>query len=192
MLVAWSFLCVFIYIKWKMKEIILRFYFERGVCMILGLGTHIKEIREGKNISLEYLEKLSGVRKSFISQIENNKSSPPREILKRIIRPLNISYVDLLIRAGTLAEEDLDEHNQFQSGTIELVVQEIVEIHYYDGSIDKEYWDEKKFNSIRSAKYYLRKNGFEPRKDGYSKTRYFRGGCERYLFAHIFRIIKPI
>ena len=102
-------------------------------------------------------------------------------------------FILLLIREGTLTEEDLDEHNQFQLGTIELAKQEIVEIRYYNGRTDEGYWDKTIFRDTSSAQSHLRGKGFKRYKENvYSKTDYFLNGSERYLFAYIDRYVKPI
>ncbi len=56
---------------------------------------HIKEIRIKKNLSLRRLAELSGVSKSYISDIEKDKKMPSILILCKLADALEIDINDL-------------------------------------------------------------------------------------------------
>ena len=54
-------------------------------CMDLDIGTRLKSVRTGRNLSQRELARKSGVTNGLISQIEQNRSSPSVASLKRIL-----------------------------------------------------------------------------------------------------------
>lgn len=56
---------------------------------------HIKEIRIKKNISQKQLSELSGVSKSYISELENNLKCPTVLVLCKIADVLKVKVEDL-------------------------------------------------------------------------------------------------
>jgi transcriptional regulator with XRE-family HTH domain len=57
----------------------------------MEIGNKLKQIRLKQGLSLEQLAKKVGVTKSFLSQVEKNKSSPSLASLIKILRVLNVS-----------------------------------------------------------------------------------------------------
>lgn len=69
---------------------------------------YIKELRQDKGLSIRELASLSKVSHSYLSQIENNiKDNPSSEILRKIAKPLGVSYAELM-RAAGYQEEIID------------------------------------------------------------------------------------
>ena len=69
--------------------------------MPLDLGERLRAIREEKAISLSQLAEKTGYSKSFISQVEKNKTSPSISSLLSITDALGINPQELLHREGT-------------------------------------------------------------------------------------------
>ncbi|KEH89627.1 XRE family transcriptional regulator [Clostridium novyi A str. BKT29909] len=61
----------------------------------MSLGDNIKRIRKMHKMSIRDLVEISGVGKSTISDIENDKVSPTASTLQKIADALNISVNDL-------------------------------------------------------------------------------------------------
>lgn len=56
---------------------------------------NIKEIRKSKKMSLEMLERKSGVSKSHINEVEKNYKIPSILVAIKIAKGLNVGLVDL-------------------------------------------------------------------------------------------------
>ena len=69
--------------------------------MPLDLGKRLRVVREEKAISLSQLAEKTGYTKSFISQVEKNKTSPSLSSLLRITDALGINPQEILHREGT-------------------------------------------------------------------------------------------
>lgn len=69
--------------------------------MPLDLGERLRAIREEKAISLSKLAEKTGYTKSFISQVEKNRTSPSISSLLRITEALGINPQEILHREGT-------------------------------------------------------------------------------------------
>lgn len=63
----------------------------------MNYGNLFKTIREGKNISISHLSKVSGISKSQISRFENNKSEISFTKLISLISYLNISLEEFAL-----------------------------------------------------------------------------------------------
>lgn len=63
--------------------------------IILHIELLIKEIRKQQNITLDELSKKSGVSKSHINDIENNKKEPTLTIAVAIAKALDVQLTDL-------------------------------------------------------------------------------------------------
>ena len=59
------------------------------------LGTRLRSLRKGKNLSLKQLAERAGCSPSYISMVENNKVDPGVSRLKRIADALEMTIVDL-------------------------------------------------------------------------------------------------
>lgn len=71
----------------------------------MSLGENIRKIRKEKGYSILKLRELTGLSKSTISEIENDKSSPTFETLNKIAKALEIR-VETLISYDQLNEWD--------------------------------------------------------------------------------------
>ena len=60
------------------------------------MGNNLRSVRKKKGISLQEIADNIGVSKSFLSQVENGKTSPSLSTLKEITGYLNISISSLL------------------------------------------------------------------------------------------------
>lgn len=60
------------------------------------VGERVKDVRENKGLTQEQLSQASGVSKSFLSEIENNKTNPGGQTLLQIANALGAS-VDYLL-----------------------------------------------------------------------------------------------
>lgn len=63
------------------------------------LGKNVQHYRKLNNLSLADLERVSGVSKAMLSQIEQDKTNPTIGILWKIAHALNIGFNDLLDKA---------------------------------------------------------------------------------------------
>ena len=68
--------------------------------MDLDLGKTLRKVRNEKGVSLSELAEKTGYTKSFISQVEKNKTSPSLSSLFRIIDALGISPQEILHEEG--------------------------------------------------------------------------------------------
>jgi transcriptional regulator with XRE-family HTH domain len=71
---------------------------------LVGVGKKLKSVRTEKNLTLQELAKLTGVTRSLLSQIENNKSLPSLTTLQHISRALDVpmgSFFESDERSGT-------------------------------------------------------------------------------------------
>ena len=66
------------------------------------IGSFIRELRRGAQISLRELADRAGVSNPYLSQIERGLRTPSAEILQQIARALRISAEALYVRAGIL------------------------------------------------------------------------------------------
>ncbi|MFW6266193.1 MAG: helix-turn-helix domain-containing protein [Halanaerobiales bacterium] len=68
------------------------------------VGEKLRNLRNEKNLSLSELEKLTGVSKSMLGQVERGISSPTVKTLWKIARGLNVSF-------STFVEEDSENYS---------------------------------------------------------------------------------
>ena len=68
-----------------------------------AVAHNLKTLREGRNLSLNQLSKLTGVSKSMLLQIENCKSSPTIATIWKIANGLKVSFTTLLKQPVTEA-----------------------------------------------------------------------------------------
>lgn len=74
--------------------------------MTSAIGDLIKKLRKNNNMTLSYLEQKSGVSNSHISRIERGLREPSPETLKKLAKPLGVSYKKLLKVAGYLDDDE--------------------------------------------------------------------------------------
>lgn len=72
---------------------------------------YLKQKREDAGLSIRQLALYSDVSAGYLSQIENgNRSKPSVDVIKKLHKPLKISYDDLMKAAGYLEDiEDLEK-----------------------------------------------------------------------------------
>jgi len=69
-----------------------------------GIGKKLKAVRTDRKMTLQELAKLTGVTRSMLSQIENNKSLPSLNTLQLVSRALNVpmgSFFESVERPGS-------------------------------------------------------------------------------------------
>ena len=67
----------------------------------MSLGTIIRDIRKSKGYSIMKIKELTGLSKSTISEIENDKSSPTTATLEKIAKALDVTINDFFINKDT-------------------------------------------------------------------------------------------
>jgi len=70
--------------------------------MTAEIGSYIKSLREARNYSGRKLGILSRVSNATISRIEDGYIVPSPATLKKLAKPLGISYIELMNKAGYL------------------------------------------------------------------------------------------
>lgn len=63
--------------------------------MKLHIELLIKQIRKKQNITLEELARISGISKTHINDIENNKKEPTLSVAVALAKALNVQLTDL-------------------------------------------------------------------------------------------------
>ncbi len=61
-----------------------------------AFGDRVKQLRAQKDVSQDELAKKAGVNRSYLSLIENGKSSPTLDVAERLAQGLGISTLELL------------------------------------------------------------------------------------------------
>jgi transcriptional regulator with XRE-family HTH domain len=67
------------------------------------LGVRLKEIREHKNLSQGDVEKVSGLKRCYISRVENGHTVPAVETLEKLARALDIPIYRLFYDGDRLS-----------------------------------------------------------------------------------------
>ncbi|WP_341502479.1 helix-turn-helix transcriptional regulator [Gallaecimonas sp. GXIMD4217] len=70
----------------------------------MSLGNAIKSLRQEQQLSQPEFARLAGIEQSYLSKLENDKSTPSGEIFARILGALNLTTEQFMARAG----EDVD------------------------------------------------------------------------------------
>lgn len=72
------------------------------------LGGLIKETRKNKGLTTTELAKRIDVTQGYISHLENHrKKQPSHEILKKLADTLDIDFLDIMLAAGYITEQDM-------------------------------------------------------------------------------------
>jgi transcriptional regulator with XRE-family HTH domain len=71
----------------------------------LTLGEFLKSRREALGLSTRKVEEMCGVSDTFISLLENGKRAPSPETLRKLSRPYQVSYYELLQYGDFLPEQ---------------------------------------------------------------------------------------
>lgn len=100
------------------------------------IGKNIAEIRKKRGYSLTELAELSGISKSYLSNIERNiNNNPSIEVLQKIAKVLNVDFITLIE-----PHRDIDSHKYIEREWIQLL-KEMKEL-----GIDKE--DIKEYKTL--------------------------------------------
>ncbi len=68
-----------------------------------NFGIYLRNIRKSRQVSIRQLALLSGVSNAYLSQLENNlRDIPSPKILKKLSKPLGVTYMELMVAAGHL------------------------------------------------------------------------------------------
>ncbi|MGB9866744.1 MAG: transcriptional repressor LexA [Bacillota bacterium] len=93
----------------------------------MSFGKYLKSLRERKGFSVRQLALLAGISNGYLSQVETGqRGTPSPEILKKLAKPLGVSYEELLRAAGYLSASD-------RAGVSDSVT---VEHRREDGTVD--------------------------------------------------------
>jgi transcriptional regulator with XRE-family HTH domain len=95
--------------------------------MALDIGTSIRAIRKRKGITIPQLCEATGLSKGFISNVENNKTSPSIATLETIANYLNVPVAYFLLSRSERLEIIRKEERQVRtlaSGKIEYLTKE--------------------------------------------------------------------
>ncbi len=82
------------------------------------IGTHIRSLRIRQNLTLQDLADSSGLSKSMLSKIENDKAIPSIAALVKIGSSLGVSISDILEAEETLSTEYTSYNDALQNLTI--------------------------------------------------------------------------
>ena len=66
---------------------------------MVNIGKKIRELREGKGLTLKQLAGLVECTPSLISQLERDKTDPSISMLKKIAEALNVNIVDFFMES---------------------------------------------------------------------------------------------
>jgi transcriptional regulator with XRE-family HTH domain len=77
----------------------------------MSVGTTIRTIRNNKKITLKMITEITGLSKSTLSDIENDKSSPSVDTLNKIATALEVPVTDFFINPN----DTVSNHNNVNS-----------------------------------------------------------------------------
>lgn len=75
-----------------------------------SLGTHLKQLRKDKMLTLVKLSELTGISQPYLSQIEADKKKPSAVFLHKIADALEVPYSSLIKLTGRT--EFIEKYNQ--------------------------------------------------------------------------------
>lgn len=79
----------------KLTISILELYFVYLSCMKRDYKILLYEVRVKQGLTLKQMEKLTGISKTTLNEIENDNRSPTLETLVQVAKALNIRVTDL-------------------------------------------------------------------------------------------------
>jgi transcriptional regulator with XRE-family HTH domain len=85
----------------------------------MTLGEKLKSIRAARALSLEDLAKKTNLTRSFLSQIEKNKTSPSISSLIRIATALEVTMSDLFLEEKKSMENHIIHENERETYVVE-------------------------------------------------------------------------
>ncbi|MCM3131095.1 helix-turn-helix transcriptional regulator (plasmid) [Paenibacillus urinalis] len=69
-------------------------------------GDYIRELRKARELTQDQLSNLTGIKKPYISRLENNHDNPPsEELLIRLAEALEVETYELILKAGKVPED---------------------------------------------------------------------------------------
>ncbi|GIP40790.1 hypothetical protein J31TS4_40700 [Paenibacillus sp. J31TS4] len=84
-------------------------------------GEYLKNLRENAGLSMGQLSRAAKVSQPYISQLESGQRGVPSpEIIKKLHSPLNISYSEMMFKAGHIDSKMLDLITNYEEIEIEL------------------------------------------------------------------------
>lgn len=76
-----------------------------------NVGEYIKKTRNKRGYTLDELSERVGYSNPYLSQIENGRRGVPSpDLLKKLAKTLDVSYIHLLQKAGYVTEQDIQEY----------------------------------------------------------------------------------
>lgn len=71
-----------------------------------NLGKYLKKVREDLNLSLRQADKLTGISRSYLSQLERGAHEPQFRTLQKLAKFYNVPLMNFFKEAGYLDHED--------------------------------------------------------------------------------------
>lgn len=83
-------------------------------------GEYLRQLRKERKLTIRQLDMYSGVSNSYISQMERGERGiPSPEILRKLSKPLGVSYEELMVKAGHI-ERKAFANDQARNAAMEL------------------------------------------------------------------------
>ena len=80
------------------------------------LGDYLRTLRKNKKLTLVEMAVRLGLSQPYLSQIENGKREAPKpELLKKIADLLNEDFLELMVKAGHLSEDQANRQKALES-----------------------------------------------------------------------------
>jgi transcriptional regulator with XRE-family HTH domain len=73
------------------------------------IGSFIRDLREGAQVSVRQLAERSGVSNPYLSQVERGLRKPSADVLSQIAKALRVSAEVLYVRAGMLEPSETNQ-----------------------------------------------------------------------------------
>ena len=93
----------------------------------MSLGTIIRDIRKSKGYSIMKIKELTGLSKSTISEIENDKSSPTTATLEKIANVLGVPVTDFFEEKAETEKEKNEQLNDKDKKSIDKDLNNIMQ-----------------------------------------------------------------
>ena len=93
----------------------------------MSLGTIIRDIRKSKGYSIMKIKELTGLSKSTISEIENDKSNPTTATLEKIANVLGVPVTDFFEEKAETEKEKNEQLNDKDKKSIDKDLNNIMQ-----------------------------------------------------------------
>jgi transcriptional regulator with XRE-family HTH domain len=101
-------------------------YIEQGVRDKMTIGDKIRLLRTEKKISIRKMADITGLSKSTLSDIENNKSKKPTiDTIGRIAKALEVPISELLSESDPQAEEQNENIGDVNTNQSEIFLRSV-------------------------------------------------------------------